>query len=187
MSATNRRPSISHARDSREVRRTVVFLGGEINGQTIERIAKDARTSAVVCRRIVRPVWLPIVHSDRQKTRRTNARNNFVNALPLFHVARLRSPPLPPRCSRIFSLAHLHVASASFRLPRSFVNARNVIFLPTARLELPPLSLCRLTFGGKDNERQEIIFRQWWWLCGFMAPLYIAKWVITKGATSRAR
>lgn len=131
-----------------------------------ERIAKDVRMGhggTVVCRRSVRPVWLPIVHSDRQKTRRTNARNNFVNALPLFRHTVLFLLLL---LLHAFSLSRLRIAPASFHFPHSFVNARNVIFLPAVKRELFPFFsfsffLYCATFGSKDNEPQEIIFCRW--------------------------
>lgn len=107
------------------------FSSKRIKGKTIERIAKDmSKTRLSECTTSL-ATYRPI----RQKTWRTNTRNNFVNACLLFsrsHVAH----------SHIFSPVLLlsHVCS---------LNARNVIFQPGTN---PGLFYVRFTFGSKDNE-----------------------------------
>ena len=56
--------------------------------------------------RAARPVWLPIVRSDRQKTRLSNARYNFVNCSA--------SPPFPPPLPKVFFFVFLSVFFSFF-------------------------------------------------------------------------
>lgn len=136
------------------------FSSGEIKGKN-DREKREGRAGLRTVGERGDQFGRLSVHSDRQKTRRTNARNNFVNArLPLFRriaATATRSPRRVLTFSRL-RLPPPRLPSAR-RLPphrpRSFVNARNVIFLPGgARVSSP----AGRRSAGKDNEPRESLF-----------------------------
>lgn len=108
------------------------FSSKRIKGKTIERIAKDMSET--------RPVGVRDQFGClyRQKTRRTNTRNNFVNA------RLLEGDPMRAAILTFFSpgLLTSHVSS---------LNLRNVIFQPGANSGIVS-RLMLYTFGSKDNE-----------------------------------